>query len=221
MGRLFKSVLLSLSLQSQSGLFKVSRGQEAKLRTHHQTWPAVLTDLGEHLSFQGPQNSLSFLGLPGSGPPYSPGKAAGNPVSKVSGGFLKGLYWLCNVNLSSLKRLVTGPGAPAALCPCPHSPAEGLLVASSPGSLRQGAQPLPSWSEGASQETRCVGARSGSRTPCSQASWSRLWSRHLVPSPWSAPPPPPHRARSRQRGPVLRRETLFLQEMEACFWCCL
>lgn len=51
----------------------------------------ISIDLGEHLSSWDPQNILRFLHLPGSDLPYSPGKAAGNPVSKA-GYFSKGLY---------------------------------------------------------------------------------------------------------------------------------
>lgn len=45
----------------------------------------------------------SFMSLPGSYLPYSPGKVARNPVSKVLGQFSKRLYWLHEVNFNTLK----------------------------------------------------------------------------------------------------------------------
>ena len=54
-------------------------------KTCHQVVPAVPVDLGEFFSSRGSQDILRFLHLPGSDLLYSPGKAAGNSVSKVPG----------------------------------------------------------------------------------------------------------------------------------------
>ena len=54
--------------------------------------PIIPIELGEFFFSQGTPNILRFLGLPRSNFLYSPGKAAGNPVRKVSGCFAKRLY---------------------------------------------------------------------------------------------------------------------------------
>lgn len=58
--------------------------------TCHQKSLAILIDLGKFLSSRSPQNILRFLYLPGSDFLYLPGKAAGNPVSKVPGLYFQG-----------------------------------------------------------------------------------------------------------------------------------
>lgn len=61
-------------------------------RTRHQILPGKSTDLGRFLSSSGPQKVLRSMHLPRSSRPYSPDKASRNPISKVLGGFSKGLY---------------------------------------------------------------------------------------------------------------------------------
>ena len=78
-------------------------GQKSQAKICHHTLPAIPIELDEFLSSQCPENILRFLHLPGTDLLYSPGKAAGNLVSKVPGWYFQGFYWLPQDSCSSLK----------------------------------------------------------------------------------------------------------------------
>ena len=98
----FKS-LLGFFIRSLKLTFKCPSRPGSPARNLLSDLPAIRIDLAEILSSQDSPNILRFLYLQGSDPPFSPGKAAENPIIKVPYYFSRGLYWHRKVNFCSLK----------------------------------------------------------------------------------------------------------------------
>ena len=98
----FKS-LLGFFIRSLKLTFKCPLRPGSPARNLLSDLPAIPVDLAEILSSQDSPNILRFLYLQGSDPPFSPGKAAENPIIKVPYYFSRGLYWHRKVNFCSLK----------------------------------------------------------------------------------------------------------------------